>query len=220
MHAMNRQITKKQYVIIDMIILALVLCVLEAASRWALDFFRREIFTISIVLPMTLIAMMRHGAVGTALAALGGAVYCMLNHAQAGIYIVYIVGNMFIAANLLWFRNSGKQKVVQSKGRIALYVLTGYLLINLGPQRDGGGYGISGYFSSCSEIFYHGCIERCDDIYHTAYSKKTGRRIRGPDGVFKKAGRQGGERLCRLSTKSLPKSRFRYKMSSKGTIGR
>jgi hypothetical protein len=129
---MNRQITKKQYVIIDMIILALVLCVLEAASRWALDFFRREIFTISIVLPMTLIAMMRHGAVGTALAALGGAVYCMLNHAQAGIYIVYIVGNMFIAANLLWFRNSGKQKVVQSKGRIALYVLTGYLLINLG----------------------------------------------------------------------------------------
>jgi len=129
---MNRQITKKQYVLIDILIFAIILCVLEAASRWALDLFPRELFTISVVLPITLIAMMRHGAWGAALAMLGGAVYCLANNASIDVYIVYIFGNACVAINLLWFKKAGKDKLMQSTGLIVLYVITGYVSMNLG----------------------------------------------------------------------------------------
>lgn len=129
---MNRHLTVKQYMIIDLVIFSVLLCILEIASRMALNFFQREIFTISIVLPLVLIAMMRHGVRALPLAALGGLVYCALNGAQAKVYLVYMLGNSVIAANLFWFKKVGKDKIRENTWIIVLYVASGYILMNLG----------------------------------------------------------------------------------------
>lgn len=150
---MNRQITKKQYVIIDMLIFAIILCVLEAASRWALDLFPRELFTISVVLPIALIAMMRHGAWGIGLAMLGGAVYCIANNASIDVYIIYIFGNAFVAVNLLWFKKAGKDKLIQSTGLIVLYVIMGYVSMNLGRSIFALIFGYPQFFATMVRYF-------------------------------------------------------------------
>jgi len=129
---MKKQITKEQYIAIDMVILSIITCILLWAGMAALKVFSKELFAISVVLPMTLIAMMRHGALGISLAALGGLVYCILNKASLGVYPVYIAGNSFIALNLLWFGNGGKDRVRANLTLTVLYVITGYLLMNTG----------------------------------------------------------------------------------------
>ncbi len=129
---MNKQLTVKQYVIIDLVIFAILLCALEIASKVALNFFRREAFAISVILPIILIAMMRHGIKALPLAALGGLVYSALNGAEPEVYIVYILGNCFVGVNVLWFKYVEKEKIREKIWLIILYVITGYILKNLG----------------------------------------------------------------------------------------
>lgn len=124
--------SRNQYIVVDMILLTLLTCLLEWAGRIALDVFPGELFTISLVLPMTLIAMMRHGTLGVLVAALGGLTYCILNSAAWDVYLIYILGNSMIAVNLVWFGKPGKERIRQSPGMIVMYVLSGYLLMNLG----------------------------------------------------------------------------------------
>ena len=129
---MKRRISKAQYVIIDILILTAILCVLEWASSKALSAFPRELYTISVVLPITLIAMMRHGALGVLIAAVGGLIYCRVNGAQWDVYLIYILGNSLIALNLLWFKKPGKERLRQSTGLIVLYAASGYVWMDLG----------------------------------------------------------------------------------------
>ena len=129
---MTRRISKEQYVFIDLTILTLILCGLEWISRLALNAFPRELYTISVVLPVALIAMMRHGAPGVLLAAAGGLVYSIVNGAAWDVYPIYILGNSLIALNLIWFVKPGKERVRQSTKLTVLYVISGYKLMNLG----------------------------------------------------------------------------------------
>ena len=150
---MKRQISKEQYVLIDMIILTLILCVLEWASRMALNVFPREIATITIVLPIALIAMMRHGIVGVSLAGIGGLVYCIMNDASWDVYLIYILGNSFIIFNLLWFKKLGKESIRQKTGLIVLYVISGYVLMNLGRSMFALILGYKSFFSIMVRYF-------------------------------------------------------------------
>lgn len=129
---MDKKISKQQYVLIDLIILTAIMCILMWAGKLARDAFPKEIFTISIVMPITLIAMMRHGALGVVTAAVGGLVYCIINGAKADIYLVYIIGNSFIYINILWFKKISKQRIKQNIGLIIMYVISGYVLMNIG----------------------------------------------------------------------------------------
>lgn len=129
---MKRQISVKQYIMIDLTIMTLILCALEWASRMALNIFPGELFTISVVIPIALIGLMRHGLRGVLLAAAGGVIYCIMNGAKWDVYLIYIVGNSFIAFNLLWFRKLGKENIRQRIGLIILYAVTGYVSVNVG----------------------------------------------------------------------------------------
>ncbi|MEX1377490.1 MAG: hypothetical protein AB1Z23_08435 [Eubacteriales bacterium] len=150
---MKKQITKEQYVLIDMIILSLILIALEIAGKLVLNAFPRELFTISLVLPITLIAMMRHGAIGSALAVIGAVVYCALNSASWDVYIIYIVGNLFIVINLLWFRFWGKELIRISLLLVVFYVLSGYILMNLGRSVLAFTFGYKPFFDNMVRYF-------------------------------------------------------------------
>lgn len=115
-----------------MTIMTLILCALEWASRMALNIFPGELFTISVVLPIVLIGMMRHGVTGALLAAVGGLVYCIINGAKSDVYFIYILGNSFIAFNALWFKKPGKENIRKRVGLIILYAVSGYVLVNFG----------------------------------------------------------------------------------------
>lgn len=150
---MKRQISKTQYVLIDMIILTVILCVLEWAGAKALNAFPRELYAISVVLPITLIAMMRHGTPGVLLAAVGGLIYCQLNGAAGDVYLIYILGNSLIALNLLWFKKPGKERLTQSAGLIVLYVVSGYILMDLGRSIFAFVLGVRPFFSTMVRYF-------------------------------------------------------------------
>ena len=150
---MKKQITKEQYVLIDIIILSVILCVLEIAGKMVLNAFPRELFTISIVLPIILIAMMRHGAIGSALAVVGAVVYSALNNASWDVYIVYILGNLFIVLNLLWFKFWGKELIRISTILVILYVISGYILMNLGRSVFAFVFGYRPFFDNMVRYF-------------------------------------------------------------------
>ncbi len=130
----RKPISKEQYVAIDLFILTLIMCVLEWAIRAALNVYPNEIYTISIVLPIALIAIMRHGAWGVLVAIAGGLVCCIISGARADLYLIYAVGNSFIASTLLWFKRPGKESIRKNIGLIVVYVITGYLSMNLGKS--------------------------------------------------------------------------------------
>ncbi len=122
----------KRYMCIDLSMLGAILCGLEILNSAALRFFPGEVFTLSVVLPVTLIVMMRWGAYGLFHAVLGGLVYCICNRGGLHTYLIYMLGNACIAATLIWFRKIGKEAVRQSALNTVLFALTGYLAMNMG----------------------------------------------------------------------------------------
>ncbi len=122
----------RRYQLIDCTIFALLLCLLEGASAWALDFFPGEAYTFSPVLFVSLLMMARWGASGVGYAALGGAVYCLLHGGEPAQYAVYIVGNLAVAVCLFWIRFAGVTRLRGSTVLVSLYCASGYLAVCLG----------------------------------------------------------------------------------------
>ena len=122
----------KRYMCIDLAILGAILCGLELLNSAALQYFSGEVFTLSVVLPISAIVMMRWGAYGILHAAIGGIVYSICNHGGVSAYFAYILGNACIAINLVWFQKIGKAAVRQSALYTVLFVGSGYLAMNLG----------------------------------------------------------------------------------------
>lgn len=174
---MKRQISKAQYVLIDMVILTLILCVLEWLIRTALNAFPRELYTISIVLPIALIAMMRHGALGVLLAAIGGLVYSVLNGAAWDVYLIYILGNSLIALNLFWFKKPGKERIRQSTGLTVFYVVSGYIWMELGRSLFAFVWGARPFFATTVRYFTTDALTAVISVIIVLIARKQ-------DGVF------------------------------------
>ncbi|HWQ57669.1 MAG TPA: hypothetical protein VN540_01525 [Clostridia bacterium] len=122
----------RRYQTIDLTLLALIVCGLEAAAHAALGFFPTEAFAFSVVLPVCLIVMMRWGAWGLLHAALGGLVYSLINGGGFEAALVYGLGSLAVAGNLLWFRLASKRRVRDSAGLSAAFAATGYLFMATG----------------------------------------------------------------------------------------
>jgi hypothetical protein len=160
-----------------MIIMTFILCALEWASRMALNIFPDQSFTISIVLPIALIGMMRHGALGVLLAAVGGLVYCITNGAESNVYFIYILGNSFIAFNLFWFKKLGKENIRERIGLVILYVISGYILINLGRSISALILGNTPFFPTAVRYFTTDALSAVMSVIIVLIARKQ-------DGVF------------------------------------
>jgi hypothetical protein len=104
------------------------------------------------VLFVSLLMLARWGAAGLAHAALGGAVYCCLHGAAPVQYAVYILGNLAVAANILWIRFQGAKRLRESPALTAAYVATGYAAVCLGRAAVSGllgrGFGFMGFLTA------------------------------------------------------------------------
>lgn len=124
--------TKRRYMLIDLALFALLFCLLEAASAYALQAFSGEAYAISLVMFISLLMMMRWGAYGIIYAPFGGAVYSLLHGGGAASHAIYILGGAAVAVNLLWIHFLGGRRVRDSAALTVLYCATGYIALNLG----------------------------------------------------------------------------------------
>ena len=105
-------ISFKQYRGIDLVIWLVILSVFEsltviAASRW----FPGELYTLSQVVAVLCIVMMRWGGYAVIHAVAGGFVFCLVQEAGLEQFAVYCVGNCFALIALVLFKFVSKEKV-------------------------------------------------------------------------------------------------------------
>ncbi len=129
----------KRYRLIDLTILLLLMVVLEVLSLRLLGT-TNQLFVLSIVMPITLIAYMRWNWCGVIYAVLGGVINVILiNMFNEGFYLYshwqqlvsYSVGNAASIIVLLYFRKGleSKEKLRKSIPLIIAYVTTSFLAV-------------------------------------------------------------------------------------------
>lgn len=122
---------KSTYKIIDLTIFSALTCILEAVNVLMIRS-STEMFTLSVLLPMTVIVMMRWREWAVLPAVLGGIVYCIAAGANASQYLIYGVGNTFILFNLFWLKFKSRSEIKSVLKYSLLFTASGYLFINLG----------------------------------------------------------------------------------------
>ena len=140
--------TKRKFMIIDLSILAIIGVILESITlifqfKYGSSGFYKigdEIyyyFPISITLTpvLILIAIFRWDLKGVIISVPLSLTTCIIYNffnpeAVSGyIYVIYIIGTLFIALNVLWFKVIKKSKMSKNLGLVLIYSLAGYLLI-------------------------------------------------------------------------------------------
>lgn len=123
----------KQYRVIDLIIMAVVLTFSEAliavaATKW----FAYIEYVLSPTVAIVCIVMMRWNGFAVIHAALGGAVYCIACGYGAEQCAIYAAGNCMILIALLVLKLAGKKRVAENWILTVIYAATAYFGAQLG----------------------------------------------------------------------------------------
>lgn len=135
---MSKKITEKrisygQYKLADVMLFLLIMCVCEAVNIFASKYwFPDMLFTISVMLLVSLIMLIRWSWLGVIFPVADAVLYCWMNGASANQYAIYILGNAFICLTWFLFKLIPKDKLVAGWYFTILYALIGYLLLVLG----------------------------------------------------------------------------------------
>ena len=133
MNYVMKQITFKEYRMLDLIIFTVFTIVFEAIATYAsTKWFWAQAVSISVTLLLTCIVMMRWSGWAAIQAVAGGLVYCFCAGATTEQYIVYAVGNLAGLIALLLIKFIGKEKIRGSKLQLVLLATTAYVGIAAG----------------------------------------------------------------------------------------
>ena len=129
---MKKGLSIRGYRAIDIGVFSVVLFLFEFFATY----FTNNIFTISLLIPIALIVLMRWGLYAgiTIVLASVSYVYAISTHNSDVTYknyLIYIFGNLLLLINMLWFIK-GKEKVRKNLFISIGYVITGFLLIEIG----------------------------------------------------------------------------------------
>ena len=123
-----KQITFKEYRMIDLIIFAVFMIVFESIATYASGkWFWAQAVNISVTLLLTCIVMMRWSGWAAIHAVVGGLVYCFCIGATTEQYVVYAVGNLFGLIALLLIKYPGKEKIRGSRLQLGILATVTYL---------------------------------------------------------------------------------------------
>ncbi len=130
---MRRQFSFQQYRNIDLALFAVILCVAETLIVRAANFwFADQLYTVSAVAAVTAIVMMRWGPWAGIHAVLGGAVFCLASHGNAGHLLIFCGGNLLSMLALLPMKALGWQKIRDDSFLTVCFGLVVLLLMQLG----------------------------------------------------------------------------------------
>lgn len=129
----QKALTFKQYRAADLTIFAVILCALEgvigvAANAW----FPEQFFTVTLIYALVCLVFMRWGAFGVIHAVLGGITYALANGGDAKQYLIYGVGNAFVALTILYVHFVGRERIRKNIWLTIAHVLLTYLAIVIG----------------------------------------------------------------------------------------
>ena len=121
-----------RYRIIDVIIFTAIVALAEYLLSFASNWQALANYTLSVVLAVSLIIMMRWDYLAVIPIVVGSAIFVLANHGSWQNYIIYIGGNLFVLINMLYFL-MGKDKI-KKLPYLLLYIISGYLLIAFGKS--------------------------------------------------------------------------------------
>ena len=128
-----KQITFKEYRMLDLIIFTVFTIVFEAIATYASGtWFWAQAINISVTLLLVCIVMMRWSGWAAIQAVAGGLVYCFAAGATTEQYIVYSIGNLLGLIALLLIRFVGKEKIRTSKMQLVLLATITYIGMAIG----------------------------------------------------------------------------------------
>jgi len=125
---MNKEISFSQYRGIDLTILTILTVGAEAivalaASKW----FTNELYSLSPMVALVCIVMMRWGAWATIPAMLSGVAFCAVMGQSWEHFLVYCVGNCGALAAMVWFKAMGKEAVRKRIEVTILFTITAFV---------------------------------------------------------------------------------------------
>lgn len=123
----------ERYRAIDLVIWLVILSVFEyitvmAASKW----FPGELYTLSQLVAVLCIVMMRWGGFAVLHAMAGGVVFCLAQGAGAEQLVTYCIGNCFALIALLLFKAVGKETVRSKVHYTLVFVAAAFCGAQLG----------------------------------------------------------------------------------------
>ena len=123
----------ERYRAIDLVIWLVILSVFEyitvmAASKW----FPGELYTLSQLVAVLCIVMMRWGGFAVLHAMAGGVVFCLAQGAGAEQLVTYCIGNCFALIALLLFKAVGKEAVRSKVHYTLVFVAAAFCGAQLG----------------------------------------------------------------------------------------
>lgn len=130
---MNKSLTFKQYRMIDLTVLAVILALTEtlicrATNAWFPD----QPYTVSVVTAVIAISMMRWSGWSAVHAVLGGVVYALASGGSAEQTVIYAVGNLAVLSVLLLHKWIGKEKIRDNPAITAVYAAAVHTAASLG----------------------------------------------------------------------------------------
>ena len=125
----EKGITFKTYRSIDLSILAVLMIVFEVISINALAYFD-QIFYFTSFYIIAYVAMVRWDKFSFVIPIVHGITYCLACNGNINSLIVYVVGNLFIMINLLWFIKG--KKIIKNTYALICFIFTGFLAVVLG----------------------------------------------------------------------------------------
>ena len=128
-----KQITFKEYRMVDLMLLTVLVIVFEAIATYASGkWFNLQAINISVTLVLVCIAMMRWSGYAAIQAVVGGFVYCIAAGATKEQCIIYCVGNIFSLVALLLIKIYGKEKIREGKMKLACFAIVAYIGMAIG----------------------------------------------------------------------------------------
>lgn len=129
----NERISFGQYRLADLFLFLLIMVVCEVINVFAVrQWFQGQLFTVSVMLLVTLIVLIRWNWLGVFFPVIDGAVYCWMCGASGAQFGVYILGNAFVALVALLFLAVPKEKFTGHWYTTIGYAALGYVLLVLG----------------------------------------------------------------------------------------
>lgn len=126
---MKKSISLSTYRFLDLAIFTFLMIVFEIIAIKGINWFS-EVYCISLFLSISLIVLMRWGLWAIIPIISGALIFCYEIDGNFENYLVYVIGDLFILINMLWFIK-GRQKLKNTYITIC-YVVSGYLLVQIG----------------------------------------------------------------------------------------
>ncbi len=126
--------SKDTFKMIDLAIFSIIAMILEVVIYYSSQAFKMEMpVFVSFTIVLSLIAIFRWGIAGTIVCIVGGLTSAFVQNissgAQFNLFLIYGVGNAFVAIAYLLLIKDGRKRISSNTGFLFIYELVGYISV-------------------------------------------------------------------------------------------